>query len=149
VAPSPVRIAGLAEARRALKKLGDPREIDNAFKQAGREVSAKVVTRAQTFAAATGRKEVVRAARTIVPVTRVGGAAISLGKKTGPDRWAAAALFGTHPDRLRNSARGDYLGWKQFTAPTKDGGPLYRAFRAEKQTIEDAWLDAIERVFNS
>jgi hypothetical protein len=131
-----LRVTGLAELRRNLRKAGDPKIVDGVFRTAGKEIARDVRMRVLVEAALTGRREIRKAAATVTESSTVRGAALRAG---GP--WQLGALFGAHHNDIRWTPGGrTFLGYNQFTTPQRDGGPIFRAIRHERPSIESRYL---------
>ena len=107
------------------------------------------MARSQVVAAATGRKEIVKATKDTVRAASVGGdAAIKSGSETGLS-WANAAMFGTKRDAHRQRKSGSYIGYKQFLASRKGGYVVYPAIEDSTTAIVTVYADAVERLVNN
>lgn len=141
-----VKVAGLDELRKELKKLDDAGLIDG-LKDANYEVAAMVVTRARTKAAALGRME-ARAAASLKASHAAARAQISGGGAKVP--FFGGAEFGAAQSQIRNTTRGLMLGWNQFEpwtgANSGSGRFLYPTIRANADEIVDLYFEALGKL---
>lgn len=143
--------ADLGELTRFIREIrrlgaGDLREP---LREASRKAAEIVVARSQVVAAATGRKEIIKAAKDTVRAAQVGGdAAIRSGSETGLS-WANAAMFGTKRDAQRHRKSGSYIGYRQFLASRKGGYVVYPAIEDSTAAIVSVYSDAVELLVNN
>lgn len=129
---------------KSLRALGAD-DFQEAFKPINAEVSRIVVDRAQMRAAATGRRNVVKAAETVLAAPAAKAAGVTMGSESGMT-WAMAAMFGTYPDRQRTSPKGKtYTGWSQFLMARKGGYVVYPAIDDESDRIAEVYASAVDK----
>lgn len=168
VSKDTVRVDGLADLRRELKRLGGT-NFTNELKQANYDVASLVAERGKRAGRATGRKNVARAANTLRPMKQAAKAVVAMGSKDTP--WAHAAEFGTKHNvprhvqprtvttfraggagggetRTERTTRGGtVLGWNQH-APWRGNGEqagyfLWPTIRESADEIREQYEDAL------
>jgi hypothetical protein len=141
-----VRVEGLDELRRELRKLDDA-GLSDRLKDANYRVADVVVRRAQQRASALGRMQ-TKAAGTLRPARQAARAVVTLGRASVP--FALGAEFGAGRgirDPGRNRGR---LGLNQFS-PWRGSGRgagyfLWPGIRDSKNEIESTYYDEIDRI---
>jgi hypothetical protein len=141
--PDTLKVAGLTELRKELKKL----DLVDDLKDANLDVAQVVVTAAQAKAAGQGPMQRTAAA-TLKPSRQAARAAVTGGSNSLP--FFAGAEFGAGQDVPRNTARGTVMGWNQFDVwrGSGDGAGyfLYPAIRDKTDEIVEMYGDAIEKI---
>lgn len=141
-----IKVAGLAELRKELKKLDESGLIDQ-LKDANFEVGQIVVRHAQTKAAALGKME-ARAAESLKASRAASRAQITGGGPKTP--FFGGAEFGSDRSKVRNTMRGLMLGWNQFKpwtgSDSSAGRFLYPTIRSDAGEIVDIYGDAIAKI---
>lgn len=139
-----IRVVGLADFRRELKKLDDNGLIDG-LKDVNYDVANSVVRWAQ--AKASTRME-HRAASTLTAARAQARASVSLGGMRA--KFAAGAEFGAMRGIPRTTRRGPVVGWNQFKQWRGNGADagyfLFPAIRDHEREIVDQYGDAIEKL---
>lgn len=141
-----IEVKGLKEWKREIRKLTGSKEFENALKDEHQAVARKVVEASHRRAAATGRKEIMKAAETLSAGRTLKGAVVRAGGARVP--WAGAAFFGTYHNRTRERRTGKYLGYNQFLEPTPGGYVIYPAIEDMRSEITRTYLEGIERVMH-
>jgi len=141
-----VKVAGLADLRRELRKLDDAGLIDQ-LKDANWSIASHVVARARSRAAALGKME-AKAAGSLTASRAAARAQVSGGGSKAP--FFGGAEFGSGRGTVRNTTRGLVRGWNQFAPWTGSGSGagrfLYAAIRADADMIADTYLEAITKI---
>lgn len=142
-----VRVEGLDELRREIRKLDDGKSLTDELKAANKRVGDIVVRRAQQRASALGRMQGAAGA-TLRSASQAARAVVTLGRAGVP--FAMGAEFGAGRDQERVTRRGSVLGWNQFR-PWRGSGPgagyfLWPAVRDSNEDIEQIYGDEIERI---
>lgn len=141
-----VRVKGLDELRRELKKLDDAGLITE-LKDANMEAAESIIGPAQSSAARIGRME-ARAAATLKASKTASVARLIFGGASAP--FAGGAEYGANRNRARQTARGTVMGWNQFN-PHRGGGEnagyfLWPTIRERTDDIIEMYGDSIERI---
>lgn len=141
-----VRVKGLDELRRELKKLDDAGLIDE-LKDVNYQVAQSIVGPAQAKASSVGRME-ARAAATLKASKAAKAARVNFGGAKAP--FAGGAEFGAGLNRPRPTARGTVQGWNQFNPWRGNDGSagyfLYPTIRERTDDIVEQYGDGIERI---
>ena len=141
-----VRVKGLDELRRELKRLDDAGLI-NELKDVNYEVAQSIIGPAQAKAASVGAME-ARAAATLKASKAAAVARVNFGGAKAP--FAGGAEFGAGQDRPRSTARGTVRGWNQFNPWRGNGGDagyfLYPTIRERTDDIVEMYGDGLERI---
>jgi hypothetical protein len=142
-----VRVSGLAQFRRELRKLDEPQFL-NQLKDANNEVAERVVGWARSTAASVGRQQ-ASAARSLRAGRQQARATVSFGGRGF--EYAAGAEFGASRNQMRTLPNGRRArGWNQFRPwrGNDDGAGyfLWPAIRRNTDSIVDIYGDAIEKI---
>ncbi len=134
-----IKITGLKELRRELKKLAD-KGLTDKVKELNQKVGQLVVRTAQQKAGSVGRQQVA-AAKDLSARKRATAAVIALGGRGRTSEWALGAEFGSH-------RYGQFPKWRgnQWSDPPNVGYFLHPAIRDKSDEIVDLFLDGIEDV---
>ena len=145
-----VKVAGLSDLRRELKKLDDGKLMDE-LKDANYEVAQMVVDRAQAKAAgdtSKRRKQRQKAMASLRPSRQAARAQVVGGGADVP--FFGGSEFGAMQNQKRNTYRGTIIGWNQFDAWKGNGSDagyaLYPAIREATDDIVATYGDAMERI---
>lgn len=145
-----IKIEGLDETRRQLKKLGDI-EKTREYKLANARIAQNIVIPAAQAKASTRMEQ--RAASTLVAVKSAAGGAVRLGKGF---RGAFGAEFGAQRNQARQGRPGGVVatvsGWNQFK-PWRGSGSeagyfLWPGIREKTDEIVRAYGDVHEDLFD-
>lgn len=154
-----VKVKGLDELRRELKKLDAAAGAGIAFGEGGSvpmaaqlgevnyDVASSIIGPAKAKAASVGRME-ARAAATLSASKSTVSARVMFGGAKAP--FAGGAEFGAGQNRPRSTARGTVQGWNQFNPWRGNGGDagyfLYPTIRERTPDIVEMYGDAIEKI---
>jgi hypothetical protein len=137
-----VQVKGLKEFRNALKALDD-KSLENDLKRANQRVGRLVVDKAQGNASTRLEQ---RSAATLKASLSGFRAQVNLGGASFPA--ALGAEFGAQQNVLRDTRRGQVLGWNQFKewrgSGENAGYFLYPAIRESEDEIIELYGDEIE-----
>ncbi len=141
-----VRVEGLDELRRELRRLDDAGLVDR-LKDANYRVSEIVVRRAQQRAAALGRMQQA-AADTLRPARQAARAVVTLGRASVP--FALGAEFGAGRNTRTPGRNRGRLGLNQFQPwrgnRSGAGYFLWPGIRDSADEIRDAYLEELDRI---
>jgi hypothetical protein len=143
VAGSDIRIDGLVDLQRELRKINDqlPKELGDVNKQVADFVVRRAKGRASTPLEHRAADTLKAARQQRVALVRLGGAKY-------PE--ALGAEFGAIRDIPRNTARGTVRGWNQFREWRRNGIDagyfLFPTIREDTPQIIDLYADLIDRL---
>lgn len=135
MAGATVRVVGLKELRKALRKAGD-KEFAGALRKANTLVAEDVLQRARPGIAAvsTGVAASGRAVRSAVG-----------GKIAFSDVRSGGVIFGAYHDMPRVGARrGPYKGYNAFRVPNPEGYHVYPEVDEALESIADIYMTAVD-----
>jgi hypothetical protein len=146
----PIRIEGLAEARKQLKKMADV-DKTREYKLANARIAQNIVIPAAQARASTRMEQ--RAASTLVAVKSATGGAVRLGKGF---QAAFGAEFGAQRNQARQGRPGGVVatvsGWNQFKAWRGSGGEagffLWPGIRDKTDEIVREYGELYEDLFD-
>lgn len=141
-----IKVVGLDELRRELRKLDEPGIIDG-LKDVNYQVARDVIGWSQAAAGRFGPMD-ARAAATLTASKAQRAAQVKGGGARAP--WFGGSEFGAGRNRDRSTSRGVVTGWNQFRewrGNGRDAGYwLYPSIRAHTDEIVDRYGEGLERL---
>jgi hypothetical protein len=138
-----IRVEGLRELRRELKKLEDEKVWINELKDANFNAATIVANAAKGLGTGFSAQG-ARAASTIRAGRAAAKATVKEGNAGTP--WAAAVDFGAHHNRPRRTARGVVMGWNSVPEPQAGGRFMYPALDQTRPEVLAAYQKDLDHL---